>query len=153
MKWTILSYVSNNQQGFSALGYDLSFPKIFSKRLRAKGKHVKNGAKKMLLPYSQTEINWGWRCGNHWSFSVICINLNLYSLNSPSFPGKCRAARRTARSEIAFWKERRALTEDVSFCVPGPGSAPQCPRSQRLHTKERKGEWGRREDGPREEPS
>lgn len=80
--------------------------------------------------------------GNHWSFSVICINLDIYSLNSLSFPGKCRAARRIARSETAFWEGRRTLTEDVSFHVPCPGSAPQCPRSQWLHTKKRKGRWG-----------
>lgn len=140
VKWTISSYVSNNQQGLSVLGFNLSFPKILSKRLGAKGKTCKMVLRKCSCRTVKLKLTEAEDVGNHWSFSAICINLNLYSLNSLSFPGKCRAARRIAKAEITFWKRRKALTEDVSFCVPCPGSAPQGPRSHwAAHQKRERG--------------
>lgn len=40
--------------------------------------------------------------GNHYSFGLRNACLKLYSLNSPSSPGKCGAVRRIARAEIVL---------------------------------------------------
>jgi len=78
------SYVSINQQGLSALGYDLSFPYILSKGLEAEGE-MWNGAEKMFLPHSQAEIIGGWRCGkslslqcDKCSFEVLFLKFSLF---------------------------------------------------------------------------